>query len=950
MLTKDVEVVTGTSGNDTIRGVVTDAADDTKNTLNQLDEINGGAGIDTLKISNSAATAIKLPIMSNVEIVDLSSTDQATINTTTVTGVTNLNVLTVGAGKTTSATAAATTDINISMKAGGATVAAVGGKNVTVKLTDVADADDITIGATVPKGDVVVETTGKAYAKAAQDLAEITITGGKTVTVTQKATSDASEAAADTNATGNAIVQGDIVINANADTTTVTVKQDATNPGEDAANTTGGKLDVKTVKFSDLAATKTVTLSDGVKTLTFTAGATDVLAADVAKAFANLINGAAIGTVAAGDTQGSGSNTKGVFSGELVGWTSSAAAADTVTFTGAANGALTLTAGGTGTNPVVTPVTTGSANTATPAGGVLATTAGNVKIVGDVALKTVTVDGYTAGGGVSTDGITGTTNTALDTINLSNGAAFDIESAAATLALKATNVNSKIDVDAGTTTLNAEISNSGTTVTEIKSASTTALNVTGSGSVKGVVADLGAVTAINTTGLTAGTADFTLLGSQTTYTGGAAVDKVGISSNIAVSKAINLGDGNDTLDMSLVTTVGNVPTAILDGGDGDADVLMLATAFAAGVDAAAFKAQVKNFERLSLTTVAADTTVDVGALGFGNYVIANGVTGSKTLTLKDVNSNGTVELGFGAATYATGVTVVVKDADVVGNNSDVLNVIAKVDTDRDHGTLTAANVETVNITVTDTTPGTTTTPTINTSDLILTADKAASSTIKGNGNLDLVLTGSDKLVTVDAKDLTGNLTLDAHGKAAMTITGGSGADTLKASVGATAKADVIVGGAGNDILYAGSNGATLTGGAGNDLFMLVNTNGAATGGGTFAYNTYTTIEDFQAGDLLQLVLNAGVPTVATKFTKLEANVLGAVNSDSYIAAVMDQLKTQSGGAVWFKHGSDTYIVADVGANSDGATFVGNEDLIIKLTGIDGANLSFNSTYGTVALI
>ena len=57
MLTKDVEVVTGTSGNDTIRGVVTDAADDTKNTLNQLDEINGGAGIDTLKISNSSTGA-----------------------------------------------------------------------------------------------------------------------------------------------------------------------------------------------------------------------------------------------------------------------------------------------------------------------------------------------------------------------------------------------------------------------------------------------------------------------------------------------------------------------------------------------------------------------------------------------------------------------------------------------------------------------------------------------------------------------------------------------------------------------------------------------------------------------------------------------------------------------------------------------------------------------------
>jgi len=63
------------------------------------------------------------------------------------------------------------------------------------------------------------------------------------------------------------------------------------------------------------------------------------------------------------------------------------------------------------------------------------------------------------------------------------------------------------------------------------------------------------------------------------------------------------------------------------------------------------------------------------------------------------------------------------------------------------------------------------------------------------------------------------------------------------------QADVLNGGAGNDTLYAGSNGAKLTGGDGNDLFIVT---AASAVSGSKESNTYSEILDFKAGDLLQL--------------------------------------------------------------------------------------------------
>jgi hypothetical protein len=266
------------------------------------------------------------------------------------------------------------------------------------------------------------------------------------------------------------------------------------------------------------------------------------------------------------------------------------------------------------------------------------------------------------------------------------------------------------------------------------------------------------------------------------------------------------------------------------------------------------------------------------------------------------------------------------------------------------GTLTATKVETIKINAVDTV-----TTSIEAHTLTLKADTATSLTVTGNAGLTLTLdAATDKLATIDGSLMSaGALTATANGAVVMTITGGAGADVLSASTGVTAKADVLVGGAGNDVLTAGSNGAKLTGGLGNDLFVL---SAASATLGTKEANTYSSVEDFTSTDLLQLrfydTVGAAVAN-ATSFTKLAAslNAQTAVFSDYVNAAMAQAFATTAataGDAVWFSFAGSSYVVVDSGAATAGS-FENTQDLIIKLTGIDLTNASWNSTYATVGL-
>jgi hypothetical protein len=575
--------------------------------------------------------------------------------------------------------AAGTTDISAYLD--GTTSEAIttkGGNSVYVELTKAAaTTDTVTVGTVAAgavsdaaKGDVKVSVTGKAYdADNNVTLGTIAVNGGKTITVTQQASSDKAAAAADLSA--QTITQGAINIATDASTTTITVKQDAAVAGKNAAYTTGGVTETASVKFGALK-NGDVLVSNG---LTFTAKA-DMTAEQVASAFAKLINGS---LPVSGDTQASATFANGIYTGVFATsagapntWTSAAANGDTVVFTASRANVnatdLTFTLTNTSTKSVAPVVTTtqGKAADATAAGGVATVVAGAVTVAGNSAgaVKTVTVDGYSVTG----SGITADT-TVLETLNLSNGGAFAVAGAAETLNLNLKNVGTAavaatLTTDAviaasatldlnntATKTLNVKSDGVNTAALDLQHATgTTALNVSGTGLLNSsdAAANLGNVATIKVTetaGLNLGTAvranvtsvdtsgttgavTINIDGGKATYTGGAGVDNVTIGQVTGTfNKAIKLGAGNDTLNLSALTDaqLKAIPAGTseqLDGGEGTDTIVLSAAAAVELSKDGAFAGKIRAFDKLSLTNATATGTVDMSNLDNIDYVIS----------------------------------------------------------------------------------------------------------------------------------------------------------------------------------------------------------------------------------------------------------------------------------------------------------------------------------------
>lgn len=89
-LTTGTDIISGTSGNDTINAIITSG----KVTLSASDVLNGGSGQDTLAITNEGSKAGSIPAASISNIETLQITDTATLpsqyNISSVKGVTNV--------------------------------------------------------------------------------------------------------------------------------------------------------------------------------------------------------------------------------------------------------------------------------------------------------------------------------------------------------------------------------------------------------------------------------------------------------------------------------------------------------------------------------------------------------------------------------------------------------------------------------------------------------------------------------------------------------------------------------------------------------------------------------------------------------------------------------------------------------------------------------------------
>jgi len=979
----------------------------TSNTWSALDNLDGAAGTDTLNINDISVAGedginLAMGTIKNIETINIQSAQSigataAGASAVDMSGLVGLETVNITKAINANVKVANTTDVNVSGVTGQTTTtggenvtvaqdmnATAGSgiqvntaKNVTITATDsVAAANGINVGAaaaTAATGTVTINATGATLVgnDGAVGLDAITVFGGTSVNITQVAAASYGDAASTNAGADDIVTQGAVTVNTTNNTTDITITQDTARAAVNAAFTTGGVTETASVKFGALKANDKLTIettsNNAIDATEFTITAkVDMTAAEVAAAFANLVNEAAKGTLPAGDTQGTQAYTKAIYTGKEALWTTGAANGDTVVFTSTtANGTATdidfyLT--NTSTNSVAPIVTTtqGKANDATKVGGVTGIVAGVVTVAAGTtaeALTEVTIDSYGAG-----SAITGTA-AALATINLSNGGAFTVSDTANTVTLNLQNTTGAVTFTAQPVTLNVK-SIGNNTGGVVAAATTTTLNVSGTGTLTsaGSLAAVETITVTETAGLnltgatltalksvtttgTSGTVTASISGTQATYTGGAGVDNVTVSNaGTAITKAIDLGAGNDKLTLTGAPVV--VPTSTLAAGEGT-DTLSMSAASAAALDGdTTFSSKLTSFERLELTGASGGETIDVEKLGFTSYVTLAGTAGATAIANLANNANLIVN-----ANVTTSVTASIKD-DTTGTE-DVLNVTYSKDGILAAADLIATNVETVNLTVTDTDA----TNGVSVHTMNFDSAKATKLDIGGNAGLTLTLdVNTVKLATIDASDMTaGPLSVTANGAVVMTITGGAGADVLTASA---TKADIINGGAGNDTITAGFNGAKLTGGLGNDLFVV----GATSAVGNTEANTYSYIQDFQAGDKIQLAyfdtdtdgLGTNATGVANSFTKLAANLDESTASFSNFVTAAFQEMTAEGQAIWFMYGGDSYIVMDnnVASNSyvvQTTGFVSGEDLIVRVENVDLTGVSFNSDYGTIEI-
>lgn len=727
MLTEGADTKVGSAGNDVFNAnEVTVAGGALKATLTDLDNLDGGAGTDTLNVTATQAalntTTLGLTIK-NIEIANFQGTQAMTVDSTAWTGLTNLNV--TKAVDNVTLTAANTTDVKVS---GGEKITTVtGGKSVTVaqamdKAADaivINKAGDVTVTATdsaaaaggikigvgtgnAVTGAVAVTSTGAKIVggTGTVTLDSIEVTGGTTVSVTQAATADLGDVA--TKGTTDNVVQGAVTVIGGAATTSVSVVQADQAVAKAAVAAIAGVSATQVVTFKAMAAGETAII-DG---LTFTASKA-LTAAEAAAAFAGLTST---------ENQGQGFSSNGFYTDATsANWNTSAVSGATVTYTQKVAGTGTLaTPTGTAAPTAAAGATAVTAQTAVA--GVLGVANGAVSIVDNGAtasIKTVVVDGYSAS---ATLGDTGTELNALTNLTLANSGAgtATVKTNAATLGLTVNDVTAGVTLtDASLKTLNITTATKdskfvlntvttvealnvdGTNAVDLQTTTLTGLKTVTVGGSAGLTVDASGANVTSVTTTTTGTVNAKIDSSKATYTGGAGVDNVTFSNTTLAAKAVSLGAGDDTLTLATGSTTNTVPTVTIDGGAG-VDTLAMAAADAAAATAA-FAAKFTNFEKLSLGAVAlaATNSVDLSNLNNMNYVISAGSAGgvqSGTITFAGTEAAGgddvftttitdaggtttfTTTVPAGTAATAAGTVVSATTSNVTGTSSQTYTV------------------------------------------------------------------------------------------------------------------------------------------------------------------------------------------------------------------------------------------------------------------------------------
>jgi S-layer protein len=195
----------------------------------------------------------------------------------------------------------------------------------------------------------------------------------------------------------------------------------------------------------------------------------------------------------------------------------------------------------------------------------------------------------------------------------------------------------------------------------------------------------------------------------------------------------------------------------------------------------------------------------------------------------------------------------------------------------------------------------------------------------------LVIDGSQALTV--AFDVGGFGTAGANGVSSINGAAATGALSINlANVSAATSGLTVTGGSGADTITTSNFAATLTGGAGTDKFVL-----SASANTTALVDAVIT--DFTKGESITFV-NKGTET----FTSTKLDVSAAQTLEAAVTLASADNGSTNATVKWFQYGSDTYVVEhNAAAGLSSAT-----DVVVKLTGLlDLSTASLGGTDGNV---
>lgn len=917
-LTTKVDTVAGTDADDTISGVASSLS--SEGTLNAGDQIDGGEGLDTLKVDMKGNfTGFtgdgKMVNVENVELTNSGSIDR-TFSAKGVDGATTYTIK------------GTTNTVNLSdLAAAGITVNLEGvQKDTSIAFTTKAvegTADALTLGlngvGAVKSGTATDNTYVTATAAGIETLT-VAATGANYVDL--KGVSSAKSIVA--NGAGSLDVKDVAASVTSFDASAMTGALTANLAASDELTSVKGGAGDDTITVSKLAANAVLEGGAGKDTLVL-----DTVTGTLQPTMSGFENV----KVSGGNVTLSGKNVQDftaleVTNGAAVTLANVDASEFAVTASGTTAGSVTLSS----PTKLTYNTTASAAKTAAKTADVVSTSI----TASEATSATINVGAYT-----DTTGATITLSKATEvTLNVASGLGTDgkeVTTFAGTIdAAKAQSLVVKADGNLGASTFNA---GEATSVTVNAANGSTGVGINAA---KATLVDLTAGAAMNITGsdLT-GAESVTLTQNKGALIGGVALSKVNTLtvSGAGTDSAITVGAlGSSAQDYGITVNASGLKGGLTFGAaaiKGDVNLNLSDVTGAVDGDVINAANVTVHAAKLGTTelgniTATGDVVIDaLGILGGGKAT----ATTDDALTVGDISTAKAITVQFDGGSDVvigtlTGKTVTVDASNYLGA---ILDTGTSADADAVIGDITAttATIKGSEIganTFSITTDNLTYTGGL-AADTLTIADAATTAGLKlsidtGAGDDSVTITAATgKMTGTIANAETVSISAAAGGldMSGLTITGNT-AGTITGST----TADVLKGGDGNDIITAGGGLDMLTGGAGSDIFAIKDTAGSVN---VFGKANMATITDFNAGGTLDKI------SLVTKGSAATSISTTAVSEADTFDAALDKAAAGNGGIdgilTKFEWHGDTYVVYDCTADS---SFTESTDVVVKLTG------------------